>query len=105
MTREKAPIVPQDFEHLAPTVREPLAIHRRATYLLEGSFSEAHRYSIDEYTLDKPTMFSIDLFRQPALTHDSSDFVKGVLHWEIFTSDADIPNWDRIVRAAKERRP
>jgi hypothetical protein len=105
MTRTKAPVRPEDFDYLESGIREPLAIHRRVTYTLEGSFSEAHRYSIDECEFNKPTMFSIDLFHQPALTRDSSDLVKSVLHWEIFSADADIPNWDRIVKAAKDRRP
>jgi hypothetical protein len=103
MARTHAPLTAQDFEFVAPSIREPLAFHHRVTYTLQGSFSEAHRYSIDEFTLNKPTMFSINLFRQPALTKDSADFVKGVLHWEMFSDDADIPNWDRILKVAKER--
>ena len=103
MARTHAPLTSQDFEFVAPSIRDPLAFHRRVTYTLQGSFSEAHRYSIDEFTLNKPTMFSINLFRQPALTKDSGDFVKGVLHWEMFSDDADIPNWDRILKVAKER--
>ena len=104
LTKENGLITVAGFDNLPAHISSALCIHRRATYILNGSLSETSRYSLDENDLNKPTMFTINLFRQRATSAGQADQVKSVLHWECFSPDCTVANWARIVEIARKRR-
>ena len=103
-TYEAAPITTSRFETIPTKAKEKVCVHTRTTYILDGSLTESRRYSIDECDLNKPTMFRIDLSRHKSSTPGKPDVLKGVLHWEHFTPECEVANWDRIVEIARRRK-
>ena len=103
LTYENGPITAERFEKVPSKVRESICVHRRATYILDGSLTESTRYSLDECDLNKPTMFTINLSSQKSTNPGQPNFLKSVLHWEFFSPECDVANWERIVAIARKR--
>jgi hypothetical protein len=101
-TYEGAQLTPMRFESVPAKTKEKICVHSRTTYILNRTFSDSRRYSIDECDLNKPTMFTIDLSREKATSPGRAEILKSVLHWEHFTSDCEVKNWDRIVEIARK---
>lgn len=102
-TREGAQLTPARFASVPADIREQICVHQRGTFILNGSMTETHRYALDEVDLNKPTMFCMNLYYQRPSSPKKEGILKSVLHWEQFSPNADVPNWDRIVDIARRR--
>jgi hypothetical protein len=93
-------LTPQNFESLSVRDYENVAISSRKTFQLAGSLSRRTMISVEDIRDNEGVGFTLNLTHSAGVNSNKKASLQAVLNWTIFSLDAHVENWDRILRIA-----
>lgn len=93
-------VAPQNFGSLPVEEYENVAISSRKTFQLGGGLSRISKISVEDIRDHDGVGFTINLTHSAGSTSHKKASLQAVLNWAIFSVEAHVENWDRILRLA-----
>ena len=93
-------ITPQNFASISAEEYENVAISSRKTFQLGGGLSRQSVISVEDIRDHDGVGFTINLTHSAGSTSHKKASLQAVLNWAIFSVEAHVENWDRILQIA-----